>query len=85
MEMEQVPEMLYLLNHLTWLIAQEDYIKSCRPESFKTYIMHLYGEDINRKIRLLENLRPEDGDGASPRNVVSFKSSDTADGPRRLY
>jgi hypothetical protein len=46
-------------------------------ESFKTYHMHLYGEDINRK--------PEDGDGASPRNVVSFKSSDAADGLITLY
>jgi hypothetical protein len=27
---------------------------------------------------------PEDGDGASPQNVV-FKSIDAVDGPRRLY
>ena len=39
-----------ILNHLTWLISREDYIKSCRCESFKTYIMHLYREDINQKI-----------------------------------
>jgi hypothetical protein len=35
--MEPVPETLYLLNHLTRLMAREDYIKSCRRESFKTY------------------------------------------------
>jgi hypothetical protein len=34
---EPVPETLYLLNHLRRLMAREDYIKSCRRESFKTY------------------------------------------------
>jgi hypothetical protein len=34
MGMEPVTETLYLLNHLTRLMAREEYIKSCR-ESFK--------------------------------------------------
>jgi hypothetical protein len=34
---EPVPETLYL-NQLTRMIAREDYIESCRRESFKTYI-----------------------------------------------
>jgi hypothetical protein len=35
---EPVPETLYL-NQLTRMIAREDYIESCRRESFTTYIM----------------------------------------------
>jgi hypothetical protein len=34
--MEPVPKTLYS-NELTQLIAREDYIESCRRESFKTY------------------------------------------------
>ena len=30
MGMEPAPETLYFLNHLTWLMAQEDYIKVLR-------------------------------------------------------
>jgi hypothetical protein len=37
---EPVPETLYL-NESTRLIAQEDYIESCRRESFKTYTQSL--------------------------------------------
>jgi hypothetical protein len=29
----------YLLNHLTRLMARQDYIESCRRESFKTYVI----------------------------------------------
>jgi hypothetical protein len=39
--MEPVPETLYS-NELTWLCAREDYIESCRRESFKTYIVNSY-------------------------------------------
>jgi hypothetical protein len=35
--MEPVPKTLYLLNHLMWLMAREDYIKLCHHESFKIY------------------------------------------------
>jgi hypothetical protein len=37
MGMEPVPKTLYLLNHLMQLMAREDYIKSCRHKSLKTY------------------------------------------------
>jgi hypothetical protein len=36
---EPVPETLHL-NELTRLKAREDYIESCRRESFKTYIFY---------------------------------------------
>jgi hypothetical protein len=36
---EPVPETLYL-NELTRLCAREDYIESCRRESFKTDKIH---------------------------------------------
>jgi hypothetical protein len=39
MGMELVPETLYS-NKLTLLCARENYIESCRRESFKTYITH---------------------------------------------
>jgi hypothetical protein len=35
MGMESVPETLYILNHLTRLEVREDFIKSCRRESYK--------------------------------------------------
>jgi hypothetical protein len=37
---ELVPETLYS-NELTRLCVREDYIESCRRESFKTYIIGL--------------------------------------------
>jgi hypothetical protein len=37
-------KMLYS-NELTWLCAREDYIESCRRESFKTYIDYAHLQD----------------------------------------
>jgi hypothetical protein len=39
MGMELVPETSYFLNILTRLVARENFIKSCRRESLKSYIL----------------------------------------------
>jgi hypothetical protein len=44
-------------SQLTRLTAREDFITSCRRESFKSHITHLYGENVNQEIKLLEKLR----------------------------
>jgi hypothetical protein len=51
-EKESVPETFCILNHLTRLVAREDFIKSSRRESFKFCITNLYGEETNRKTSL---------------------------------
>jgi hypothetical protein len=61
MGMESVPETSYFLNILTRLVAREDFIKSCRRESFKSYkhepvslslcppqIPHILASDLRR-------------------------------------
>ena len=49
-------------------------------QSIVTDSLISYYETVIVQISVL----PEDGDGASPRNVASFKLFDAADGPRRL-
>jgi hypothetical protein len=39
---EWFPKMLCFLSELTWLTAQEDFITSCRRESFKSHLMRVF-------------------------------------------
>jgi hypothetical protein len=38
----------YFLNIVTWLVAREDFIKSCRRESFKSYNIKINLQEVER-------------------------------------
>jgi hypothetical protein len=39
---ERFPETLCLLSELTWLTAREDFIATCRRESFKSHVTYSF-------------------------------------------
>ena len=47
------------LKALTWLKTREHFIHSIHQEKLKSYIIHLYGEEIHRKVCELGALRKE--------------------------
>jgi uncharacterized FlaG/YvyC family protein len=57
METQWVSETSEVFKQLTQLSAREDFIQFSRHESLKTYIINLYREDTNRKIRQQDKLR----------------------------
>jgi hypothetical protein len=80
---ELVPETLYS-KELTRLCAREDYIDDISLRMGTELVPEtLYSNKLTR-LCAREDFLPEDGDGASPRNVV-FKRYDAAVRPRRLY
>jgi hypothetical protein len=51
---------------------------------FNIVFLYVFLEKHGTDQQYVKSVLPEDGDGASPRNIV-FKPVDVADGPRRLY
>jgi len=51
---ETVPERVLILNHLTWLIAQEDFTNVSRRESFTSYTIRAIHSKSNKLSNSME-------------------------------